>query len=184
MNHLSIQTAINNTLSGFSGIELVDIQYLPKGLLSITIDEPMNPSGVSISHCEQITRQLQAVFFVENIIYDRLEVGSPGINRRLNKLDDFIRFAGYRVTVKLIHAFNNKKTYTGILQLPTAVLIKDSIQYYQVVIENKKISKTQQKKINKALNLNVQEMVLEFNLNETESVRLDPYLDFKGKHYE
>ncbi len=184
MSNLSIQTIVVDTVAGFAGVELVEIERLSKGLLSITIDEPDNPLGVSIAYCEQITRQLQAVFFVENIVYERLEVGSPGVNRSLNKYADFVRFAGERVTVKLTEPFQNRKTYTGILQLPIAT--SDSVQHYEIAIESKKLSKTQQKKLEKALDLNlkVQEIALNFKLDDVESVRLDPHLDFKGKNHE
>jgi ribosome maturation factor RimP len=195
LSNLSIQTIIDDTLAGFAGVELVEIERLPKGLLSITIDEPNSPTGVSVSHCEQITRQLQAVFFVEEIAYERLEVGSPGVNRPLVKHADFVRFAGERVTVKLREAFQNRKTYTGILQVPVTLeselgsvleasgAAASHVQHYEIAVESKKLSKTQQKKLEKSLDLNLdkQAIALNFRLDEIESVRLDPHLDFKGK---
>jgi ribosome maturation factor RimP len=193
LSNLSIQTIIDDTLAGFAGVELVEIERLPKGLLSITIDEPNSPTGVSVAHCEQITRQLQAVFFVEEIAYERLEVGSPGVNRPLVKHADFVRFAGERATVKLREAFQNRKTYTGILQapvMPASVSVLEAsdaaashVQHYEIAVESKKLSKTQQKKLEKSLDLNLdkQAIALNFRLDEIESVRLDPHLDFKGK---
>jgi ribosome maturation factor RimP len=185
LNHLSIQTIVDDTLAGFAGVELVEIERLPKGLLSITIDEPSNPLGVGVAHCEQITRQLQAVFFVEEIAYERLEVGSPGVNRPLQKHADFVRFAGERVTVKLRETFQNRKTYTGILQAPTDA-VAAHVQTYDIAVESQKLSKTQQKKLEKSLDLNLQKqaIALNFKLDEIESVRLDPHLDFKGKNHE
>ncbi len=186
LSNLSIQTIVDDTLAGFAGVELVEIERLPQGLLSITIDEPNNPLGVSIEHCEQITRQLQAVFFVEEIAYERLEVGSPGVSRPLKKHLDFVRFAGERVTVKLREAFQNRKTYTGILQVPAIDASTSHGQSYEIAVESKKLSKTQQKKLEKSLDLNLQkqDIALNFKLDEIESVRLDPHLDFKGKNHE
>ncbi len=175
----SIQTIVQDTIAGFAGVELVDIERLPKGLLSITIDEPANPLGVSIENCEGITRQLQAVFFVEDVNYERLEVGSPGVERPLNKPSDFVRFAGERVTVKLKEAFQNRKNYTGILQAPSEPIA--NIQYYELAIEGKALSKTQQKKLAKTLDLDTKEIALTFRFDEIEWARLDPHLDFKGK---
>ena len=175
----SIQSIVQTTLLGFAGVELVEIERLSKGLLSVTIDEPASLTGVSIQNCEAITRQLQAVFFVENINYERLEVGSPGVNRPLNKAADFVRFAGERVSVKLKEAFQNRKTYIGFLQLPQAPI--NGVQHYELEIEGKALSKTQQKKIAKSLGEQVQEIALTFRLDEIEWVRLDPLLDFKGK---
>lgn len=181
---ISLQTMVQDTIAGFAGVELVDIERLAKGLLSITIDEPNNPLGVSIEHCEAITRQLQGVFFVEDVNYERLEVGSPGVDRPLNKPADFVRFAGERITVKLREAFQNRKTYTGILQLPQGLI--DGVQHYELALESKALSKTQQKKLAKTLDLGTEqapkEIALTFKLDEIESARLDPHLDYNGKN--
>ena len=179
--HTSLSAIVHSTVDGYAGVELVDIEMQPKGLLSITIDEPANPLGVSIAHCEQITRQLQAVFFVENINYERLEVGSPGVNRPLNKPADFARFAGERVVVKLKEAFQNRKTYIGILQ---PAKIGGEANVYDLAIEPKALSKTQQKKLEKIIKADGEqapEVALTFRYDELEYARLDPHLDFKGK---
>ncbi len=181
MTQANIQTIVEDTIAGFAGVELVAVDRLPKGLLSITIDEPGNPLGVSISNCEGITRQLQAVFFVENIDYARLEVGSPGVQRPLNKPADFVRFAGERATVKLREAFQNRKTYTGILQAPVLITQASELQTYELAIEGKALSKTQQKKLAKTLDLESKDIALTFRLDEIEWAHLDPHLDFKGK---
>jgi ribosome maturation factor RimP len=184
----SIQTIVQDTVAAFAGVELVDIERLPKGLLSITIDEPNNPAGVSISNCEQITRQLQAVFFVEEINYERLEVGSPGVQRPLNKPADFVRFAGERVTLKLREAFQNRKTYTGVLEAPQPPNNAEQagVQHYELAIESKALSKTQQKKLAKTLDLGTdedcKEIALTFRLDEIEWAHLDPHLDYTGKN--
>jgi ribosome maturation factor RimP len=179
----SIQTIVQQTIAGFAGVELVDIERLAKGLLSVTIDEPGNPLGVSIENCEGITRQLQAAFFVEDINYERLEVGSPGVDRPLNKPADFVRFAGERVSVKLREPFQNRKNYTGILQTPLAPI--SAVQHYELALESKALSKTQQKKLAKTLDLGTDDdrkaIALTFRFDEIEWARLDPHLDFKGK---
>jgi ribosome maturation factor RimP len=176
----SIQTIVQDTIAGFAGVELVEIERLAKGLLSVTIDEPNNPLGVSIENCEGITRQLQAVFFVEDINYERLEVGSPGVERPLNKPADFVRFAGERVSVKLREAFQNRKNYTGLLQMPAAATATG--QYYELALESKALSKTQQKKLAKTLDLDAKEIALTFRFDEIEWARLDPHLDYTGKN--
>jgi ribosome maturation factor RimP len=171
---------VQDTIAGFNGVELVEIERLAKGLLSVTIDEPNNPLGVSIENCEGITRQLQAVFFVEEINYERLEVGSPGVERPLNKPADFVRFAGERVSVKLREAFQNRKNYTGILQVPAAATATG--QHYELALESKALSKTQQKKLAKTLDLDAKEIALTFRFDEIEWARLAPHLDYTGKN--
>jgi ribosome maturation factor RimP len=57
------------------------------------------------------------VLTVENVNYNRLEVSSPGLDRPLKKLADYVRFAGEKATVKLrmpLPGTPNRKTFEGI----------------------------------------------------------------------
>src|SRR5690606_31802152 len=104
-------------------IELVDVERAPLGLLRVTIDRP---EGVRIEDCEQVSKQLSRVFEVENIDFKRLEVGSPGIDRPLKRLADFIRFANERIEIKLREAVDNRKTYSGTLRVPENAAVEAS----------------------------------------------------------
>ncbi len=96
------------------GLEVVEVEHLPRGLLRVTIDHP-DGAPVTVEDCERVTRQLQYVFEVENIDYDRLEVSSPGLDRLLRKPQDFERFAGLEVDVTLRLPFQGRKKYRGFL---------------------------------------------------------------------
>lgn len=85
------------TLAGM-GYELVDAQASNHGrLLRIFIDRP---GGITVDQCADVSRQLSQVFAVEGIDYERLEVSSPGLDRRLRKAADFARFAGQKIEVR------------------------------------------------------------------------------------
>jgi ribosome maturation factor RimP len=43
----------------------------------------------------------------------RLEVSSPGIDRPVGKLDDFIRFEGQQAKIRVNVAVNGRKNFTG-----------------------------------------------------------------------
>src|SRR5690554_7852555 len=92
-------------------VELIDVERAPLGLLRVTIDRP---GGVRIEDCEQVSKQLSRVFEVEDIDYKRLEVGSPGVDRPLKSVADFLRFAGQRVEIKLRQPVDNRKVFSGI----------------------------------------------------------------------
>src|SRR5690625_7396170 len=92
------------------GVELVDVERAPRGLLRVTIDRP---EGVSIDDCERVSRHLSRVFEVEDIDYNRLEVGSPGVDRPLKTRADFFRFAGERGEGRLRVASDSRKGSTG-----------------------------------------------------------------------
>ncbi len=108
---------IETTLSGM-GYELVELERAPAGLLRVYIDQP--ETGIAIEDCEKVSRQLTHVFTVENVDYERLEVSSPGLDRPLKKLADYVRFAGEEVRVTLRLPVNGQKNFTGILREPPA----------------------------------------------------------------
>ena len=59
--------------------------------------------------------QLQRVLEVEGVRYDRLEVSSPGLDRRLRKAKDFVRFTGHEADVRLKVQVKERRRLVGIL---------------------------------------------------------------------
>ena len=103
---------MGTTLTGM-GYELVEVERSARGnLLRIFIDKP---SGVSVEDCVAVSDHLSRLFTVENIVYDRLEISSPGLDRPLTKTSDFIRFAGELVKLKLRVALQGQRNFVGIL---------------------------------------------------------------------
>src|SRR5207253_5111205 len=81
------------------GYELVDWDHSPRsGLVRVFIDKPQ---GVDVEDCARVSTHLTHLFAVENILYERLEVSSPGLDRALKKAADFARFAGEEVKLTL-----------------------------------------------------------------------------------
>jgi ribosome maturation factor RimP len=81
--------------------------------LRIFIDKP---SGISIEDCVAVSHHLSRLFTVENIVYDRLEISSPGLDRPLRKTSDFIRFAGELVMLKLRVTLKGQRNFIGTLR--------------------------------------------------------------------
>src|SRR5262245_34214712 len=81
------------------GIEIVEVELKGSGgnrLLRISIDKP---SGVTHGDCELISQQVGTILDVEDVIPGNrytLEVSSPGVERKLKKVQDFERFAGQK----------------------------------------------------------------------------------------
>lgn len=88
---------IDRTVEGL-GLELVDIERAPRGLLRVTID---GAAGVSLEDCERVSNQLTHLFAVENVEFDRLEVSSPGVDRPLRRVRDWQRFTDQIIHVEL-----------------------------------------------------------------------------------
>lgn len=145
-------------------VELVDVERAPMGLLRVTIDRS---EGVRIEDCEQVSRHLSRVFEVEDIDYNRLEVGSPGTDRPLRTLADFARFNGERVEVRLREPIENRKVFRGWLQLPEEISVAELSSATPLGLEYQDDSGV--------------DHLLTFNFDDVDRAKLDPILDFKGK---
>ncbi|MCS7101109.1 MAG: ribosome maturation factor RimP, partial [Burkholderiaceae bacterium] len=99
---------VEQTVEGL-GYELVEVERLGRGLLRVTLDAPAAPGGISLDDCERVSHQLTHLFAVEGVDYERLEVSSPGLDRKLTKPRDYERFAGHRVRVQLFAPLKGRR---------------------------------------------------------------------------
>jgi ribosome maturation factor RimP len=109
---MDIERLIEQVVVGL-GYELVDFETSPKGrLMRVFIDVER---GVTVDDCAAVSNQLTRVFEVENVVYDRLEVSSPGLDRPLKKAADFERFKGSEVQLRLRMPVGNQRNFAGVL---------------------------------------------------------------------
>lgn len=97
------------------GCELWGIEYLSQGrhtLLRVFIEKE---AGVNLEDCERVSRQLSSVLDVEDPITGQytLEVSSPGADRTLFTLEQFQRYIGEQVSIRLRVAFEGKRKIKG-----------------------------------------------------------------------
>ncbi len=100
------------------GYELVGIEHLPMGkhsVLRVYID---SPEGITVSDCSSVSHQMSGVLEVEEPIKGQftLEVSSPGIDRPLFNFEQFEKFVGSKVKLKLYHAIEGKRKITGLIE--------------------------------------------------------------------
>ena len=100
-----------------NGIELVHVEYQrePGGLtLRIYLDKP---GGVTLDDCADISRQLEDMLDVHapDAPPYRLEVSSPGFDRPVGKLTDFLRFTGHRAKIRLNAGVKGRRNFSGVL---------------------------------------------------------------------
>ncbi|MCI5189216.1 MAG: ribosome maturation factor RimP [Candidatus Electrothrix sp. AS4_5] len=85
------------------GLELVDVQFKQEAgwVLRIFIDQK---TGVNVDDCAAVSRQVATYLEVEDVIQHAytLEVSSPGAERPLKRLEDFVRFSGKKVRIKYL----------------------------------------------------------------------------------
>ncbi len=99
------------------GFELVHVELAgsgPGAVLRVYMD---SPGGVTVDDCARVSEQLSAVLDVEDWIPGpyTLEVSSPGLDRPLVKREDFRRFAGRMVKVRLREPLAGQRNFTGCL---------------------------------------------------------------------
>jgi ribosome maturation factor RimP len=73
------------------------------------------PGGVSIEDCALVSRRMEEILDADDFIPTAylLEVSSPGLERELYSVDDFKRFTGQRVKVKLANPVNGQKVFVA-----------------------------------------------------------------------
>jgi ribosome maturation factor RimP len=165
----------------------------------VTIDHPAAPAGaaerfVTVDDCERVTRQLQHVLEVEGFAYERLEVSSPGLDRRLNSAADFARFSGEQVEVTLKVPFKGRKRFRGelraegsgwrIVLAPTApVAAAKKHAASRSAQARAAAAGTGAEGAAGAAPAN-EVKVLDFSLDEVREARLIPVIDFKGRRFQ
>jgi ribosome maturation factor RimP len=163
---LRLLDLIEKTLAGM-GYELVDLEQAGRGLLRVYIDfaeqdesAEAGVANITVEDCEKVSHQLSHVFTVENVDYERLEISSPGLDRPLKKVADYVRFAGQEALVKLrmpMPGAANRKSFQGILHAPDGDKLK-------LEFEGKDGS-----------------AILEFSLADVDKARLVPKVDFRSR---
>ena len=100
------------------GCSLWDVEYVREGsdyILRLYIDKE---GGVDISDCEAVSRAVDPILDEKDPIPGsyQFEVCSAGLERALKRPQDFERFLGSPVTVKLYRPHNGLKEIPGILR--------------------------------------------------------------------
>ncbi len=102
------------------GLELVAVEFRGgsrRGNMKIFLDNPNTEGGVGLSELESMSRSIGALLDVENLVKGSyaLEVSSPGIDRPLIKLQDFVRFKGERIRLRTVVPVNGGRNFKGLL---------------------------------------------------------------------
>ncbi len=84
------------------------------GVVRLFID---SESGITLEDCEIVSRQVSSLLDVADPIEGdyKLEVSSPGLDRRLVKAEHYDKFAGSEIRVKLRKLRQGRRRYKGVL---------------------------------------------------------------------
>lgn len=101
------------------GFDLVRIKLFGSGderTLQIMAERPETKQLV-IEDCAALSRRLSDVMDEADPIEEayRLEVSSPGIDRPLTRLHDFVEWGGFEARITVTEAVEGRKTFKGML---------------------------------------------------------------------
>lgn len=172
------------------GYEFVDFERLPRGLMRITIDSQAE-GGVGVDDCEAVSNQITALFTVEGIDYERLEVASPGVERPLKRASEWARFVGRPAHVELYEPMKaegfpeaGRRKLDGIILgiegEPGNEVISFSFEELDIARTPSQAAKSRQS--GKAAKPKADPVHVTFGINDVDRANLIAELDFKGKH--
>jgi ribosome maturation factor RimP len=97
------------------GYELTDLEVRlggQGGLVRLTIDKP---DGIDLEDCEKVSHAMSALLDVEDPVPGNynLEVSSPGLDRKLTKVEHFQRFEGETLKVTMRIPIEGRRRFRG-----------------------------------------------------------------------
>ena len=111
-----LQALIEPTIERL-GYELTDLEVRLSGqggLLRLTIDKS---DGIDLDDCEKVSHAVSALLDVEDPVPGNynLEVSSPGLDRKLTKVEHFQRFEGETLKVTMRFPIEGRRRFRGTL---------------------------------------------------------------------
>ena len=95
--------------------------------------------GITIDDCASTSRLAEDIITMHKIIDDNynIEVSSPGINRPLFNMNDFIKYQGENVFIELKRNINNQRRFKGYHQVLDGVIsIKNKKETIEISIND------------------------------------------------
>ena len=120
------------------GYELIEIEQhsLRKGIKMVLFIDHEN--GIGIDDCISVSKTSEVVIdeFLDPESYE-LEVSSPGLDRKLVKKEDFDRFIGKTIKIKLKEKLNDRKNFKGLLtdRIGDLIILEDD-QVFEIPMDS------------------------------------------------
>ena len=99
------------------GYELVRVRLMGGKSKTVQIMAERPDGRIEVDDCAEISTAVSAVLDVEDPIEDAytLEVSSPGIDRPLTRLKDFVTWEGYEAKIETTELIDGRRRFKGIL---------------------------------------------------------------------
>lgn len=129
-----IEESIENHLKELQ-LELSDIEYVQEGgynYLRVYVEK--EEGNTNLDDCVELSQKIDGI--VDELIKDKffLEVSTPGIERKLKKSKDFIRFLGENIKVYSKNQIEGKKVFEGKLKkFENEIIYLDDIKLNKLI---------------------------------------------------
>lgn len=103
------------------GYRLVRVRVTGEHGCTVQIMAERPDGSMGVDDCETVSRAISPILDLEDPIgrpYN-LELSSPGIDRPLVRVSDFLRWAGYEAKVELARPLDGRKRFRGIIGPPS-----------------------------------------------------------------
>ena len=109
-----IKDIIKSVVNSYD-LELDNIEYITHGkrwILRIYIDRE---GGVTLDDCTKVSARLSRILDAEDAIPHAylLEVSSPGLDRLLKRMEDFVKYKGRLIKINTKIPFNKMTSFRG-----------------------------------------------------------------------
>jgi ribosome maturation factor RimP len=127
------------------GLELWGVEHIQQGHMSLLRIYIESDEGITIEDCEKVSRQVSAIFDVEDPIAGEytLEVSSPGVDRPLFTVEQFQQYEGSEVSLRMSSPVEGRRKFKGkIVKVTgdTISLLVDGTEYELVQPDVEKAS--------------------------------------------
>lgn len=129
-----IEESIENHLKELQ-LELSDIEYVQEGgynYLRVYVEK--EEGATSLDDCVELSQKIDGI--ADELIKDKffLEVSTPGLERKLKKAKDFIRFLGENIKVYSKNQIEGKKVFEGKLKkFENEIIYLDDIKLNKLI---------------------------------------------------
>ena len=129
-----IEESIENHLKELQ-LELSDIEYVQEGgynYLRVYVEK--EEGNTNLDDCVELSQKIDGIVY--ELIKDKffLEVSTPGIERKLKKAKDFIRFLGENIKVYSKNQIEGKKVFEGKLKkFENEIIYLDDIKLNRLI---------------------------------------------------
>ncbi|MCY4303964.1 MAG: ribosome maturation factor RimP [Aestuariivita sp.] len=99
------------------GFELVRVRLILSEIKTLQIMADNPKKGIDVDDCAEISNSLSMLLDVESSLPDAysLEISSPGIDRPLTRIKDFMDFAGREAKLETYEPIDGRRRFRGIL---------------------------------------------------------------------